>query len=85
MVFCNTIYNVFFFPKLVFQRHLHKIYVAFYLLTWAFSNDVNVYGYWNVAKIKIIFCFMFMLFFRLEGHVTIRKFLTPLWNEGKRF
>ena len=31
----------FFLPKLTFQRHLHKIYMAFYLLTWTNLNDVN--------------------------------------------
>ena len=33
--------NFFFLPKLTFQHHLHKIYMAFYLLTWTYFNDVN--------------------------------------------
>ena len=28
-------------PKLLFQYHLNKIYMGFYLLTWAYFNDVN--------------------------------------------
>ena len=31
----------FFLPKLTFQHHLNKIYMAFYLLTWTYFNDVN--------------------------------------------
>ena len=31
--------NFFFLPKLTFQHHLHKIYMAFYLLTWTYFND----------------------------------------------
>ena len=42
--FCNAIYNFFFSPKLIFQHHLHKIYIAFYLLTWIYFNGVNVDG-----------------------------------------
>ena len=26
----------------------------------------------------------YTVFFRLEGHVVMRNFLTPLWNEGKQ-
>ena len=26
----------------------------------------------------------FSLFFHPEGHMTMRNFLTPLWNEGKQ-
>ena len=33
--------NFFFLPKLTLQHHLHKIYMAFYLLTWTYFNDVN--------------------------------------------
>ena len=33
--------NFFFLPKLTFQYHLNKIYMAFYLLTWTYFNDVN--------------------------------------------
>ena len=33
--------NLFFLPKLTFQHHLHKVYIAFYLLTWTCFNDVN--------------------------------------------
>ena len=33
--------NVFFLPKLTFQHYLHKIYMAFYLLTWTYFNDIN--------------------------------------------
>ena len=31
----------FFLPKVAFQHHLHKIYMAFYLLRWTQFNDVN--------------------------------------------
>ena len=31
----------FFFFKLTFQHHLHKIYMVFYSLTWTYFNDVN--------------------------------------------
>ena len=43
MGFYNPIYKneLFFLPKLTFQHHLHKIYMAFYLLTWTYFNDVN--------------------------------------------
>ena len=33
--------NYFFLPKLTFQHHLNKIYMAFYSLTWRYFNDVN--------------------------------------------
>ena len=33
--------NFFCLPKLTFQHHLHNIYIAFYLLTWTYFNDVN--------------------------------------------
>ena len=35
--------NFFLLPKLTFQHHLHKVYIymAFYLLTWTYFNDVN--------------------------------------------
>ena len=36
----------------------------------------NINGMWNAGKLGGIF-------FRLEGHVTVRNVLTPLWNEGK--
>ena len=58
--FYNPIYkNVFFFSSIIrtFLHHLHKIYVAFYLLTWTYFNDVN--GGRNILIIsqlkKIIF------------------------------
>ena len=34
--------NFFFLSNLSFQLHFHKIYKAFYLLTWIYFNDVNV-------------------------------------------
>ena len=34
--------NIFSLSKLIFQLHLHKIFKAFYLLTWIYFNDVNV-------------------------------------------
>ena len=34
--------NFFFLPKLTFQLHLHKVYMAFYLLTWTYFNNLNV-------------------------------------------
>ena len=40
----NPIYkNETFFalPKLTFQHHLNKVYMGFYLLTWAYFNDIN--------------------------------------------
>ena len=43
--FCNSIYKnelVFLLPKLTFQHHLHKIHMAFYLLTWTYFKDVIV-------------------------------------------
>ena len=33
--------ELFFLPKLTIQHHLHKIYMAFYLLTWTYFNDLN--------------------------------------------
>ena len=33
--------NFFCLLKLTLQHHLHKIYMAFYLLTWTYFNDVN--------------------------------------------
>ena len=43
MGFYNPIYKneLFFLPKLTFQHHLNKIYMAFYLLTWTYFNEVN--------------------------------------------
>ena len=43
MGFYNPIYKnkLFFLPKLTFHDHLNKIYMAFYLLTWTYFNDVN--------------------------------------------
>ena len=32
----------FFLPKLTFHYHLQKVYMAFYLLTWTYFNDVSV-------------------------------------------
>ena len=32
---------IFFLPKHTFLHHLRKIYMAFYLLTWTYFNDVN--------------------------------------------
>ena len=56
--FYDPIYKneLFFLPKLTFQHHLHKIYMAFYLLTWVYFNDVNV-GTNNLinSKLKRIF------------------------------
>ena len=34
--------NFFPLPILLFQHHLHEIYMVFYLLTWTYFNDVNV-------------------------------------------
>ena len=33
--------NFFLLPKLTLLHHLHKIYMAFYLLTWTYFNNVN--------------------------------------------
>ena len=42
IAFYNPIYkNDFFLSKLFFLHHLYKIYMAFYLLTWTYFNDVN--------------------------------------------
>ena len=43
MGFDNPIYKneLFFSTKLTFHYHLNKIYMAFYLLTLAYFNDVN--------------------------------------------
>ena len=44
MGFYNPVYKnefLFFLPKLIFHYHLNKIYIAFYLWTWTYFNDVN--------------------------------------------
>ena len=40
--FYNPIYkNYFFFFQNIFLHHLHKLCMAFYLLTWTYFSDIN--------------------------------------------
>ena len=36
------LYNLFLISKFTFQHHLHKIYMAFYLLTWTYFSGFYV-------------------------------------------